>query len=387
VRLCGRFLAVLAALSLVAVPAGAAAASQVTTVRPGESIQAALDAAPPGGTVVVQPGEYRENLEIVKDGVTLLGRGAVLRPPDTPEHRRCSAAIGLPGNMFGVCVAGDLGPSSVPGGEPIVNEAVHNVTVRGLTVAGFPLTGIVVFGGQDTRIAGNELHGGTAYALLVSVSSGTAVTGNRVIGGDSAGIYIGTAPAADALVAGNTVTDAGLMGIYLRNTSHGTVTANNVQGACVGIGLVATAPRQDAVSDWRVTANHLQRNNRTCRAGATLTGTGVLLAGVSRITVSGNVIHHNEVAPGTAPWGGGIVLAGGRFGGPTDSIGVTITGNLLYENLPYDITVLDPGVDNRIERNVCQTSLPAALCPAQPVALTGHRDRIRSPGRPAGQDI
>jgi parallel beta-helix repeat protein len=363
-RGCSRFLAILAALLPIAVPAPAVAAPPVTTVRPGESIQAALDAAPPGHTVVVRPGEYRENLEIVTDGVTLLAHGAVLRPPDTPEHRRCSVAIGLPQNMFGVCVAGDLEPASVPGGEPIVRAPVHDVTVRGLTVTGFPLTGIVVFGGQGTRIVDNQLHGGTAYALLVSLSSDTGVTGNQVIGGDSAGIYIGNAPAADAQVAGNTVTDTGLFGIYLRNTSHGTVTANSVQGACVGIGLIATTPQQDAVNDWRITANHLQLNNKVCQAGATLTGTGILLAGVSQVAVSGNVIHHNQVAPGTAPWGGGIVLAGGRFGGPPDSIQVAITGNVLHANLPYDITVLDPGTDNRIERNVCRTSLPASLCPS-----------------------
>ncbi len=172
------------------------------------------------------------------------------------------------------------------------------------------------------------------------------VSGNRVSGGDSAGIYVGSSPQARTRVFGNRVTAAGLFDIYIRNASHGAAAGNTVDGACIGVGFIATAPARDTVSDWQATGNRLRRNNRVCQVGATLTGTGVLLGGTDRISIAHNVVSDNVVPPGTSvPWGGGIVLVGGSlFGGPAESVGTRITGNLLYGNRPFDITILGPRV-------------------------------------------
>lgn len=61
------------------------------TVHPGESIQAALDAATTGDRILVEPGDYREHLETRAVGVTLrstVRRAAVILPPpgDLPGH-------------------------------------------------------------------------------------------------------------------------------------------------------------------------------------------------------------------------------------------------------------------------------------------------------------
>ena len=71
--------AVLGVLLAFAVPAGAHGRGIV--VKSGESIQAAVDAAPPGATIYVKRGTYAENVAITKDGITLLSRGAKLVPP------------------------------------------------------------------------------------------------------------------------------------------------------------------------------------------------------------------------------------------------------------------------------------------------------------------
>lgn len=55
-----------------AAPAGAA----VRTVHPGQSIQAAIDAANPGETIQVDPGTYSGYVTIAKDGITLRGSGS-----------------------------------------------------------------------------------------------------------------------------------------------------------------------------------------------------------------------------------------------------------------------------------------------------------------------
>ena len=79
---------------------------QTTTVQPGQSIQAALDAAQSGTTIVVKAGTYAEQLTITKDGTTLVGqKGTILVPPTSPVTNFCSGTAG-PGTFAGICVVG-----------------------------------------------------------------------------------------------------------------------------------------------------------------------------------------------------------------------------------------------------------------------------------------
>src|SRR5262245_57389078 len=64
---------------------GMPAAAATVVVRPGESIQAAVDGAAPGSTVVVLPGTYHEPgsphaVAVTKDGIRLLARPRHGRP-------------------------------------------------------------------------------------------------------------------------------------------------------------------------------------------------------------------------------------------------------------------------------------------------------------------
>src|SRR2546421_11428070 len=76
-----------AALAMIAVAVPAQA--KTIDVMPGQSIQAAIDSASPGDTIVVHPGTYHENVLVNKNNVTLRGSGAssegtVLLPPKNP---------------------------------------------------------------------------------------------------------------------------------------------------------------------------------------------------------------------------------------------------------------------------------------------------------------
>ncbi|WP_369696818.1 hypothetical protein [Streptomyces sp. XD-27] len=76
-------LTALLALEAGSLPAAAAEAPRRThIVRPGQSIQEAVDDARPGDTVLVMPGTYRQSVQISDSDITLrgVGRGTVLKP-------------------------------------------------------------------------------------------------------------------------------------------------------------------------------------------------------------------------------------------------------------------------------------------------------------------
>ena len=90
----------LGALVLTAVPANASGNSKhVHVVQPGESIQAAVDAAHPGDTIVLKSGYYDGGILISTSNLTIKGAGprTVLRDTGT---NNCVPVAG----PTGICV-------------------------------------------------------------------------------------------------------------------------------------------------------------------------------------------------------------------------------------------------------------------------------------------
>src|SRR5687767_13185524 len=97
---------------LVSLPAGSAWAGRSKThvVRPGESIQAAIDAARPGDTILVKPGTYAEALAVTTDNLTLKGsRGTVLTMPASADNA-CTQILGpiFGPTVDGICLLGEI---------------------------------------------------------------------------------------------------------------------------------------------------------------------------------------------------------------------------------------------------------------------------------------
>lgn len=358
--------AVVMALTVIAIPTGVADAHHsrptVRVVHPGQSIQAALNAARPGDTVVVRRGTYRENVEILTDRITLIGQGAVLEAPEPSTVRsHCPGPAGQ--NLYGICVVGEADLNN----GTVVRE-IHGVTVRGFTVGRFPSTGIVVFGGNGTRLTDLDVAGGFDYAILLARSTRSSLTDSQAHGARTAGLYIGDSPQSRAFVRGNRMFDNGIFGIFVRDAAHGTILGNQVEGSCIGLGFVPTRQTPRIVADWYAGRNRIARNTKLCGTGdpaRPLTGMGVFISGSSEeITVAHNRVENNQIAAGSnAPWGGGVVLVNGaQFGVPAAPAHNRIIANRLSGNLPNDIMVVHDGSDNRIQANRCATSSPAGLC-------------------------
>jgi parallel beta-helix repeat protein len=339
----------LAAIALTLTFAGLARAGGLV-VHPGESIQAAVDAAQPGDTVVVLPGTYEEAVCVTTDGVDLRGDGAVIRPPAEPPATPCAEL------SAGIFLLGQLDFEN----GTVINP-ISDVTVSGFRVEGFEASGILMLGGQDVDIVENTAVHNEEYGIARFFSTGGTIRANRATGSEEAGIYLGDSPKAYATIVGNTTWDNGLFGIFVRDSSHGSVVGNVTTGNCVGL-VVFSSQAQVPTEHWTIKGNRARDNTKACGGGDELpaSGMGIALAGADHTTVTGNVVTGNHPT-GPTPFAGGIVVASTAAFGGSNPVDDLITGNVAHDNAP-DLFYDGSGSGISFVHNSCDTSVPDGLC-------------------------
>jgi nitrous oxidase accessory protein NosD len=332
------------------------ASARTIVVKPHHSIQAAINKARRGDTVVVKRGTYREALVIKTDRVTLRGEpGAVLtlpaKVPDTPCGR-------VEGGATGICVVGNVTPNG--GVLPTVNKTVNGVTIVGITVRGFSATGILGFGTKNLTVSHTRLLNDGGYGVFSNTSSGTSYLSNVASGNHEAGLYIGDSPQARASVIGNrSVNNA--QGMLARSASFGTVRGNVFTGNCVGIILFAGSP--GPATHWKVTDNTVRKNNRACANpgdnSPPLSGIGIWLLGAGNTSVTNNSVTGNSQGSNPSPRSGGIIV--GNPPGAAAPTNDTVKDNHLLGNSPVDLFWNMTGTV-KFTNNHCKTSSPTGLC-------------------------
>ena len=144
-------LMVLLASAAVVVPDPALAAGH-RVIRVTTTIQAAVDAAMPGDTVVVPPGTYRESVLVDKSNLTLRGsRGAVIDADGFANGIRVGSGAEAPG------------PAGFPVCPPL---ALRNVTVEGLTVRNAEDNDILSIGVGGLRVRGGRYLDNHGYGVF-----------------------------------------------------------------------------------------------------------------------------------------------------------------------------------------------------------------------------
>ncbi len=332
---------------------GTQASAAALVVHPGQSIQAAVDAAQPGATVVVTAGTYHEAVCVTTDGVKLPGSGAVIMQPAQAPQTPC--AFDAAGQTIGIALVGvvDFGT-----GEVI--DPISDAVVSGFRVEGFQNFGIGMIGGRNVDIVGNTAVDNGEYGIARFLSTGGSLKANRATGSEEAGVYLGDSPDADATIVGNTAWDNGFFGIFVRDSSHGTIVDNTSYGNCVGIIVLST---HTSVEGWTVQGNQVHDNTKACPAsdeGPPASGIGIALAGASRSTVLGNIVTGNRPSGPTLASGGVAVFSTATIGG-SDPVGNLVKGNLLGNNDP-DLFSDGSGSGNIFVSNSCQTSVPDGFC-------------------------
>jgi len=247
------------ALSVPAV-AGAAAGTTIV-VSPGQSIQAAVNQAQPGDTVLVKPGVYHQAVSIRTDGITLRGSGGflggtVIKPPAHPPKSLCAQVFG----PTGVCIfAKDVNPKN---GKVIT--PVYDDTVTGLYVTGFAAAGVFGYGTYGLTVQRTVAVSDGAYGISRFESTKTLFANDTAIGNEEAGFYVGDSPNAATVVRDNVV-KGNTLGIFVRHARGVTVMNNRATGNCQGV-LVLDDGQQGGVGNAVIAGNSVFRNNMSCPA-------------------------------------------------------------------------------------------------------------------------
>ncbi|MFE5243831.1 MULTISPECIES: right-handed parallel beta-helix repeat-containing protein [unclassified Streptomyces] len=347
------------ALGLAAVPSAATGHGD-HVVRPGESIQSAVDAAHPGDTIVILPGTYHESVLVTKPGLTLQGMGrrtvitpAAAKSKKATNGKKAANACAAGGN--GICVIGAKG------------RTVDGVTIRALTVSGFSKSGIWASWTDELAVRKVTARSNGTWGIAQERSTRADFRRNTATGNGDAGIFIansvseegGATDTGGTVVLDNSVS-GNRIGVTARRVRNLVIDGNTLTGNCSGVFVVGDESKP-AAGAMTVSGNRIVKNNKFCAATPRLSaiqGSGIVLTGSERTVVRSNVIRDNV---GSTPLSGGILLFKSFVGAlNTDN---TISENLVQGNQPADLANRDTsGKGNTFVSNTCGTSVPAGMC-------------------------
>ncbi|OQN95403.1 hypothetical protein B0A48_18589 [Cryoendolithus antarcticus] len=336
-------------------------------VTPGlNAISNAIKDAKKGTKIVIEKGEYHEQLTIKKDGISLVGKqGATLYPPNKYYSNACTGVAAtvdpsdttLPETQAGICIKEHIRVASV-------ENYVNNVSVKGLAVKNFDVN-ILVIGARNTDIAENSIVDGIRYGLLSDGSHDTTVKNNLVTtSNDTYFIAVCMDNFSGARAIQNKVTGYGIA--FCTQTSREVIKRNTVKKHCLG---VVVDPHIDGV---KIIDNSITEPKNPNKCKDTLIG--ILLDGASNAEIHGNTVKGHEVPDPGSGWGilGFDDPCVDAQGNPSQSLaclynpspspftGNVITNNIVRKNTK-DIEIF-AAAPNVVKNNDCLASTtPGAL--------------------------
>jgi cytochrome c peroxidase len=277
---------------------------RIVTVRPGQSIQEAVDKAGRNGIVRIYPGTYHENVLVIHHGVTIEGITQNGKRPVLDGKNLLPDGIAALGNHF---------------------------TVQNLEIRNYQGNGVVVHKARNVTFRNLRVHNTGLYGVYPVECDGVLVEKCVVSGVRDAGIYVGQSR--NIIVRQNEAFE-NVTGIEIENSVNALVEENYVHHNTGGILVFLLPFNPSKVQDATVVRRNRVVHNNTPNfadpnaiVSNVLKGTGIMILAADRTEV-----YENEVVG-------------------NDSFGIAVVSllNLFPRNTPFDVEPFPDG--NRIYRN------------------------------------
>lgn len=154
---------------------------QTQTVRPGESIAAAVSRAQPGTEIVVEPGEYRERVTLTRNIrlISRIPREATIRLPVNSSETKADRAVVATGAASGSWLVGFriVGDAQTPLGIGILIEG-SGVSIVNVEVSGASTAAISFARDSAGELMSSDIHDNPGAALAISNGARPRITHN-----------------------------------------------------------------------------------------------------------------------------------------------------------------------------------------------------------------
>jgi parallel beta-helix repeat protein len=289
-------------------------------VKPGQSIQAAIDRAKPGTRIYVLAGTYRETgnpnngLNISKSGISLIGQktrhkgvvlenaggqrnGIVVVPPDRTDCMACHTDLAPPFPLYPEVDTTVMHP------DPVIN----GLEIRNITIKDFTNNGLFTELVDNFKIINVHSVNNPNYGIFPTRSSNGLISHSSAVGADDSGIWIETSTnvrATHNLVADN------VNGFEISNSDDIELSNNEISGNTVGIAALLLPdiyPIRGSSKRLTIKDNYIHDNNRVNTAnddsilGTVPPGIGILHVGIDDSVIANNRVENNNFS--------GIVVA------------------------------------------------------------------------------
>jgi nitrous oxidase accessory protein NosD len=302
----------------------------VQVVRPGESIQAAIDRVEHGGRVFVLPGVYRETVDAVNGltitkGIDLIGlstsrgrvvlenagdqrNGIVVVPAERTNCLSCHANLAPPFDVL----------PGVARGARMREPMIRGVSIHGFTIRGFNNNGLFTENIDGFSIDDVESVDNANYGIFPTLSKNGVISRSRATGSGDSGIWVETS---QNVVVSNALVEGNVIGLEVSNSDDVSIINSESRNNSLGVSLLVLPflfDERPGAKRITVHGNFIHDNNRENDAppgsllGGLPAGVGLLNMGADDSLLANNLVEDNNLS-GITLVDACIAWAGTRF--------------------------------------------------------------------------